>query len=649
MTQIVRRIILKSTFDGASMVTVRAIILGLVLSFLIAAGEPWALMQLQASPLCADFSTGGAIFLFFLFILIVHFSLKRLCPGKALNPGELATIYIMMIVACAVPSWGFTLNLIGLLAGLYYFATPNNRWEELIHPHLPAHLVPADRQAIQYFYEGLPRGVRLPWLVWFKPLSYWFLFIVVFYLLCLSLMVMLRRQWVEREKLTYPLTELPEAMAAEGKPFYRQRLLWFGFLFPLFIYSLNGLHVIFPLFPAPQLSHYISICRRTFSIPIKVYFEVIGLAFLVPTDVLLSVWFFSLVMMLLTGHLNQIGFSIGPFQPYSDPAHEAISCQSLGALLVLSLYCLWNAREHLKTVLAEVRNKSRCFSQNEVMSYRACFWCFCFSLLFVFWWLHRTGLPLWPALFFTVATVLIFLGITRIIAQTGLAYYRAPVIPSVLTLQTFGTAHLGPVGLSALGLTFAWAADLRTLVMTSLANGLKLATTFKINGRRLLLAIAATAVLSLFASAWSTLLIGYKHGAINIPLWHLKGLPNFAMGWVRNLILSPQPVGRVQCGFIAIGAGLMFLLLSLRYFFNWWPLSPIGLAVGIPYPVYMTWFSVFLAWMVKVGIMKYGGARVYQQAKYFFLGLVLGSFVTAGLWNVIAFLTRTPGIKFTLG
>ncbi|MCM8769146.1 MAG: hypothetical protein NC911_05660 [Candidatus Omnitrophica bacterium] len=631
------------------MITRRALVIGFLLSFLIASGEPWVLMYLQGSPLCADFSTGGAIFLFFLFFFLIHCSLKRFFPKRAFSPTELATIYIMMIVACAIPSWGFTMNLIGLLAGTYYYASPANRYAQLIHPHIPSHLVPSNLLAVQYFYEGLPPGVRIPWAVWIKPLAHWFTFIIIFYLLCVSLVVVMRKQWVEREKLMFPLMELPEVMVTETRRFCCQKLLWLGFFIPLFFYSLNGLHVIFPLFTSPKLAYSLPIFRRTFSLPITLYFEVIGLSFLVPTDVLFSVWFFSILLIFVTGFLQMVGFSIGPFQPYSDPAHEAISCQSIGALVVLSLYSLWVARDHLKTVIVEVKNRNQRFSQEEIMSYRTCFWCFWFSLIFCVWWIRQTGLNLLPTIFFTFITILIFLGITRVIAQTGLAYYRAPVIPAVMTVHTFGSQVLGPSGLTSLGLSFAWAADLRTMVMASVCNALKLATTLKINSRRLLLGISLAIVISLLASSWSTLFLGYKCGAINIPLWHLKGLPKYAMGWISRLILHPQSVGLKQYGFITLGGALMLLFLTLRHFFLWWPLSPVGLAVGIPYPVYMTWFSVFLAWVAKVMVLKYGGAQVYQKAKFFSLGLVLGSFVTAGLWNLIAFVTKTPGIKFTLG
>lgn len=633
------------------MITLRAIIAGLVCSFIIGAGEPLSVLFIHASPLCADYSTGGAVFLFFILVFIVNLALKKALPRLYLKPPELITVYIMMLVACAIPSWGFTMNLIGLLGGIFYYATPVNQWQELVHPHLPSHLFPQSKEAIWQVYEGLPRGVGIPWNAWAKPLSNWFLFIIVFYFMSICLMVMFRKQWVERERLTYPLTELPAAMVNEKTPLYRSRLMWLGFMIPFIIYSLKGLSIIFPFIPAPNLHQSVSIFNRTFSIPFRIYFEVIGLAFLMSTSVLFSVWLFAFLFILETGFLNRIGFSIGPVQPFSDPAPQVVALQSLGALLVLSLSCLWFSRWHLKHIFLKAigRLKTDTDDAEEILSYKTSFWGFILSFLFVVWWINKTGIRVMPSIFFTAITVLIFLGISRIIAQAGLAYYRAPVIPAVPTLDLFGSKYLGNGGLTGLGMTFAWATDIRTLVMTSVANGLKMSTDFKINCRRLLFGIMGAIVVSLVSSAWITLLLGYRCGGINLQSWQFSGLSRFAMGWVSNFIREPVGFGKAQFGFLLLGGGIMFLLVMARNFLLWWPISPVGLAVGMVYPIYCTWFSIFIAWLIKVFIMKYGGIKVYNTSKDFFLGMVLGSFVTAGIWILIGFFTRIPGLGFTLG
>ncbi|MFN4227822.1 MAG: DUF6785 family protein [Candidatus Ratteibacteria bacterium] len=628
------------------MITLKSIIFGSILSILIGVLEPVDVLLIHGSPMAADYSTGWAVFFFFILVFLLNQFNKKIFKKLYLTPQELITVYIMMIVACAIPSWGFTMNLIGLLGGIFYYATPVNQWDQLIHPYLPKHLFPKDYNAIWYLYEGLPKNMKIPLSEWIIPLTNWFSFIIAFYLLSIFLVIMLSKQWIEKERLIYPLTELPNEMVKEEMPVYKLKVFWLGFLIPFLFYSLNGLSKLFPVFRPPLLYKWIPIFRFTTALVLSVRFEVIGLAFFMPKDVLLSVWLFAFLFIIETGFFKMTGYSMGQILPYSDPACQEVAFQSFGALIILSLSCLWLARKHLKEIfLNSFKKRNR---ENEEFSYKITFWGFIICFLYVVLWINRTGLKLLPSIYFTIITILIFLGITRIIAQVGLAYYRAPLIPSAATIYTFGSQYIGNQGLVSLGLTFPWAADIRTLVMVSTANGIKLANNFKLNLKKLFLCILISIILTLISSSFITLLIAYRFGGINLTSWQFGGATNFMASYIINIIKEPITFGKKQFLFSSIGAFLMFLILFARSRIPGWPLSPIGLAIGIPHPVFHTWFSVFIAWVIKTVILKYGGNKVYSGSKTFFLGMICGSFVTAGLWIFVSWVTNTP-IGFTLG
>ena len=73
----------------------------------------------------------------------------------------------------------------------------------------------------------------------------------------------------------------------------------------------------------------------------------------------------------------------------------------------------------------------------------------------------------------------------------------------------------------------------------------------------------------------------------------------------------------------------------LKARFVGFPIHPIGLALGLTYPISQIWFSVFIAWAFKAVILKYGGAKGYRLLRPLFLGMVLGAFGSAGLWLII--------------
>ena len=74
----------------------------------------------------------------------------------------------------------------------------------------------------------------------------------------------------------------------------------------------------------------------------------------------------------------------------------------------------------------------------------------------------------------------------------------------------------------------------------------------------------------------------------------------------------------------------MALLMWARHQLLWWPLHPIGYPIGAVWLMDQLWFSIALAWLLKLVAMKYGGPSLFRPARPFFLGLIIGQFLSRG-------------------
>ncbi|MCM8832310.1 MAG: hypothetical protein NC816_00075 [Candidatus Omnitrophica bacterium] len=616
----------------------KVIIVGIILSILLCFFEIFTILIVDGSPFASDFSTGGALFLLFIFVLFFR---------KFFRVEGISTIYLMLLISCSIVSWGFVLNLIGFISGLYYFSTPTNEWDKFIHPNLPEFMFIKDYNLIRYFYEGLPKGIKIPFKTWFLVLFNWFLFIFGFYLLSIFLISIFRKQWIEREKLSFPLTELPSRLINE-KDFIKDKLMWTGFFIPFFIYSLRGISLIFPSFPKINLYGSISAFRGQFGFPLNLHFEVIGLSFLMPKDVLLSVWLFSVIYIILTGFFKLTGYTIGYTIPYTDPAPQQLAFFSFGALMIYAISIFFHARSYLKDIFLHSIRKKNIDDKDEVIPYRVAFWGFIICFIYMIFWMNLFGLNFLISFYFVIITVLIFLSITKIIAQTGLAYYRAPMIPFGATLYTFGYNSIGEKGIVGLSTSFIWAGDIRTTTMTSYANGIKVCSNFMKKLKITLFPVLISIFVSFAFSCFIIIYFSYKYGAANLYSWHLKRLSDFVLSYTKSEMQRQVSFGKQQIFYTLSGGIIMVFLIFLKNRFLSWPISPVGLAIGLPLPIFFNWFPIFVAWILKTLIMKYGGVKIYSRAKVFFLGMVLGSFFISGIWNFIAFFAKVQGIKFTI-
>ncbi len=632
-------------------ITLRAVLVGALLALFIGAAVPYTNMIIKGTVMAHNFSTPAGLFAFFVFVALINVALGLLGPGCALNRSELAVVYIMAMLATSIPTIGFTENLLPVIAGLYYYATPENRWAELIHPHVPEWIAPQDPDAVKYFYEGLPKGMALPWSAWVEPVLYWCLFIVSVYWISICLLTILRRQWVEHEKLLYPLVQVPLELIQEDsrgsliKPFCKNRVMWIGFAVPFFIGTLNALHGYYSFFPTLYTFTDTSLFRNTTYLRFDLNMALVGFAYLLNRDMALGFWGFFLLSTLQRGAFNIMGIQSNEhLSRFANAVGPHLAHQAMGAMIVLVLSGMWIARRHLWAVCRKAfTGDTTVDDSEEVLSYRTAVWGLFVGLAVMGAWLWQSGLPLWVVPIFLFAVFAIFMAITRAVVEGGISIVRTPLTPADFVVSGLGTGALGTSGLAGLAFTYVWAANIRIFFTPCFANALKLAEEIRGNRRGLLWAVALTVVVAIIGSMWSVMTLSYKYGGINLHGFWFKGVPHNAFSYVAPLFANPVPASWAGWGFTGVGAGLMGLLTYVRYRCTWWALHPLGFATGTFNIMNWVWFSVFVAWLLKTVILKYGGSSGYARTKPFFLGLILGQVFVAGMWLVVDYFTGKTG------
>ena len=633
---------------STSGVTFRSLLAGALIAFCIGLGAPYGNMVLRGSYMALDFSTAGAIFLFFVFIFFVHTFLGLLHPRLAFHRQELAVVYIMGIVGCAIPTMGLTEYLLPIISGAVYYASPENEWNELIHPYIRTWLIPQDYEAVKYFYEGAPRNYALPWTVWLKPLVAWVPLVLSIYFSMICISVVLRKQWIERERLAFPLVQVPMAMIEDGdrpsiiKPFFKSTLMWIGFALPFIVGSLRALHNYYNFIPDVNLQTSIPLFRNTTALQIVLSFPMLGFSYFVNLEIAFAIWFFNLLARVQEGIFGILGIA-STQKLYYAGSFPVLAHQGMGAMLVLAIFGLWTAKPHLKDVWRKaIKNDPSVDDSDEMLSYRTAVLGLLISNMFVCGWLWLAGMAWWVLPIYLTSMYLLFIAVTRVVAEGGIAAARAPLIASDFVTSGLGNTVLGPNTLTALGFTFVWAADIRTFVLASCANGLKLAEdTLGRHKRSLFGAIALSILISMGTSIVTVLYLSYEYGGINLNGWFFgpTGGPVYPFNFISKHLNDPQ--GPNVIGWISTlsGGTVMGLLMLARQHFLWWPLHPLGFAVSTISMTNYISFSVFLAWLIKSLILRYGGPTLFQRARPFFLGLILGQFAVAGFWLIVDFFT----------
>ena len=594
-------------------------------------------------------SMPAAIFLLFILTGLVNPLLKRLHPRAGLRRPELVVVYIMMAMASAIPTF-FAIRFLSQIVDPFYFASPENEWAELIHPYI-ADWIRLDQPVHKAFFEGLGQGQSVPWEAWLPTFAVWSPLIWAFFLAMIATMVLLRKQWIENERLTYPLAQVPLAIIEEGRakewfsPFYKNPVMWAGFALPFLWSTLHGLHNYFPeSVPFAQdkdmVNFSVSLFRDSTDLLFKFRFNILGFFYFLKTDVAFSLWFFNLLSNAIRGLFVVLGVTDIQLVGNHAVRDPILAHQSMGAMVVLFLGGLWAARRHLEDVGRKVfLGDQRVDDSAEILSYRAAVIMLAVSTAVLVGWLWLASMPVWVALAFLFLAAALIIGFTRVVAEGGLSDGSPPAVPATILVAAVGSSAIGDKGLILLATTYFWSANLRSFVTTSCANSLRLGEELK-NGRRELFWVMVLALaVALVSAIWMAMELSYGYGAINLRMASDRG----AFGQMGNLVHSPSEPYLWSWIHMGIGAAVMLGLAVARWHYLWWPLHPLGYPIGPIWIMDHLWFNMFLAWAIKVAVLKYGGVKLYRTTRPFFLGMILGQITPGGIYLIIDHFTGMVG------
>jgi len=678
--------------SAMSGITFRSIILGLVFTAILGMVTPYCDLVLQGTWIACCHLPIGVFILFLVLLLGVNPPLLRFAKQRGFTSQELLMIYAMMLVGAGIPSFGLTEYLFPTLAGAYYFASPENRWVEqcfqhipqwmvpfdlkkalatagtkatpalsfdTLYRHLPTWMLPGDRSVVIAFYQGLKGHQHIPWGAWAVPIISWtFAALVLFFcMICVS--TILRKHWIEHDRLVFPLVQLPlemvRAQSAESPvpPFFRNRLMWLGCLIPAVVHSINGLHFYFPAVPEIKLVFPLHpfftgpLWKQMGMFIIFLHFSIVGFSYLLSSELSFSLWFFFFFYILESVVLSYFGIELKPLPGYPTRPHAAL--QMIGAFVMIAGWMLWSARSHIWNVLKKAfTTTSPVDDSEEPLSFRLAVFGLGAGLLILCLWCRAAGMPLILAFVGFVLFFMFALMLTRLVSEGGLLFVQA-FRPSDVMIQWMGSSFLGTKNLVLFGfIEKVFMFDLRTFLLPSLMDTHRLAYSAGMKPRRMLPWLGLSIIVAVVSSYVTFLEMTYRHGGIKFLSWFLIVSPQQTLNFVTSYLHSPYATSNMSRGLIVFGAVMTWFISFMRARFLWWPLHPLGYAMGPSWPMIQLWFSIMIGWLLKTIILRYWGFHTFRRAKPFFLGLVVGEFGIAGVWLFIDFLCHKVGHRFFL-
>jgi len=607
----------------------RAIVLGLVLVALFTSLGVFSLF-LRYEIVGTGYLARTATFLLLL-LVAANVLVRRLAKRLALSQREMLVIFALLLTMAALPGQEFSQHVYLNLLGLTYYATPDIAPPDLYMDVLNPSLVPSlDRTApvIRWAYEGKPPGSPVPYGPWLPVLAVWTLFWLALYwtLACWSLLFFPR--WEEHEKLVFPLVQVPldlvEGLPARVPRVFSNKLFWIGFAVSTLLYVLKGLHSYLPVVPGLDLQ---KDAGQIFAggpgvvynrLPLHIYPEMIGIAYLLSAEVGFSVWFFYHFR--LFQHFLRLAVGLRGNPRYFFDG------QTLGGYAMLAAALLWSARDYLAAVAERaLGGRSRPLPGDDVgHPLRPGLLGALGGAAFLLAWCRQAGMSLtWAAaqwLLFPFVTLVV----ARVVSEAGMFIYSSPFRLNEVLTELFGAKAIGRRDVTMLFMT-SWSEVRSTATQHSpyWFQALKLISAGGINRRQFFFAAIGAIALTMLVSHVLSLHVIYTWSIPKLGWWPSGS----SLGTTRGLVSylrNPFHYGVGEWAAMAAGGLFTAFLVHMRQRFVWWPFHPLGYVAWMGWPTERYWLSIAVGWLWKGATVRFFGFKSFGALRPLAFGLIAG-------------------------
>src|SRR5579871_5465021 len=570
----------------------------------------------------------NTIFFLLLLVLFNIFVLKRFWPRRAFSQGELITCYVMMTIASALAGHDSLQLGIPAVEGFpvwFQSQQPTLHWDKYTSFY-PDWIMVKDPQILRPLYEGLGSSIlytKPHLMAWAGPVLIWCLFILALGSVMICMNVILRKQWMENEKLSYPIVQLPMAMTQEGGTlaFFQNKPFWIGIVLGGSLDIWNGLATLYPSLPlipvrhdyAPHdLGQYFQSypLNAIGDLPLPLYPFIVALGYFLPLDLSFSLWFFYLFKKGLLVLSAVMGVEPGRLSTF-----PYLNQQSFGAWFAIIGVALWTARRHFAQIWEKVWHPGRATldDSREPMTYRMALIGIVAGMVFLTWFCLAAGMTLGVILMYFGFFFILSIGITRIRAELGPpAHEMAGNMNGPFFLTLFmGTQAIGMPNLTMMSM-FWWftGRGYRTHPMPCQLEAMKMGQQGQVNMKGMGFAMMFAMFVGGFASFWAALHLQYGAG-VNVMTDHNWGQFEQVKSWANDPV-KPDFWGQIWVGIGALAAlGMMWM----RMRFLWWPFHPAGYAIALNFGAEYYWSCLVISSIIKYFVLRYGGYKLNRKDK----------------------------------